>query len=151
MLARRASARARSRRNPRTDAPASRSHTAVAVAARAGIDTGEKYVLNSDMAVECFTADHYFWIGVGAVQIAVFGLGIPMSIAFLLQRAMRQPDDSPTSLLGRDTVKSLGFIYAGYRDNCCWWEAFVMIRKAAVVCVVTFCMVRARPMMRMMA
>ena len=107
-----------------------------------GIDTGEKYVLNTDMQVECFTAVHYFWITVGAVQVVVFGLGIPMSIAFLLQRAMREPEDSPTSLMGNDTVKSLGFIYAGYRDNCCYWEAFVMIRKAAVVCVVTFCMVR---------
>ena len=102
------------------------------------IQTGDGLVLNADMGVECLTPQHKAWMALGAIQLAVYGLGIPLGIAYLLRSANRRKDIDG-GLANERTKAALGFVYEGYAPNCYAWECLVMLRKAVLAMVVTAC------------
>ena len=102
------------------------------------IHTGEKYVLNADMSIECMTPEHNAWMEVGVLQMIVYGLGIPIGIAYLLRRANLRKDIDG-GLDNEKTKAALGFVYEGYSKNCYAWECLIMLRKAILAMVVTAC------------
>ena len=102
------------------------------------IHTGEKYVLNADMSIECMTPEHNAWMVVGVLQMIVYGLGIPIGIAYLLRRANRRKDIDG-GLDNEKTKAALGFVYEGYSKNCYAWECLIMLRKAVLAIVIISC------------
>ena len=93
-------------------------------------------VLTADMSMVCYEPEHNTLMAVGALQLVVYGLGIPMGIAYLLWRAKR---GNPDGLDNEKTKAALGFVYEGYSRNCYAWECLIMLRKAVLAMVVTAC------------
>lgn len=79
-------------------------------------------LLLTDMTVQCDTPEHKLAKAIAAVMIFVYALGIPaMGLIVILRHR--------GSLNHPSFKKVYGFLYDGYRDECIWWEAVVLLRK----------------------
>eukprot|EP00658_Telonema_sp_P-2_P041170 TRINITY_DN2943_c0_g2_i1.p1 TRINITY_DN2943_c0_g2~~TRINITY_DN2943_c0_g2_i1.p1 ORF type:complete len:2476 (-),score=345.30 TRINITY_DN2943_c0_g2_i1:420-7847(-) len=89
--------------------------------------------LSSDMAIDCDTEEHSVYTQRAVVSIIAYGLGTPLVMTlgvFVVARAF----------FGGDMDKArqvFFFTTAGFREDRWFWEAVVMLRKAAVVLAVT--------------
>jgi len=94
------------------------------------VAVGGKPYLAADLSVACDTVAHRIATVGAAVGILLFGGGVPLSFAFMLQRQRQRLDDPIV-------FRRFGFLYDGYdiRRGLYWWEAVVMVRKALVIAI----------------
>ena len=90
-----------------------------------------KYYLVEDYAKECFTEEHNWYIGFGAVAIAVYALGIPLGAFILIWTFRKQIAEGDAT-----AHSSLGFLFAGYSTTrggfITAWESMIMLRKLII-------------------
>ncbi|GAX73318.1 hypothetical protein CEUSTIGMA_g772.t1 [Chlamydomonas eustigma] len=86
----------------------------------------------SDYNLQCFTGYHNLLaLYIGIPGVIFFSLGVPAFSAYFLYKNQHR-------LREKGFIRSYGFIYGDYRDECFYWESVVMLRKLLIILVVVF-------------
>lgn len=88
---------------------------------------GTRY-LAADYSIACGTAKHTLHAALGVLVVVFFALAFPLVTGFLLWRRRQAK-----RLYAGDLRQKALFLYLGYRDDVCWWESVVFLRKLGLV------------------
>ena len=91
------------------------------------VDVAGVSYLEADYREECGTPRHMLHVAVACVVMAVFCLGFPLGLAAMLRHFRRSGE-----LHSIHTRRQWLFLYEEFRDEACWWEAVVILRKFAL-------------------
>ena len=88
--------------------------------------------LQGDLEVCCNDPESLAWMfGLGLPGVAVYALGIPLGMMWLLVRSRYRMEDPKVRA-------TLGFLAAGLKPETLYWESVIMLRKASVAAVAVF-------------
>ena len=90
-----------------------------------GID---RPILAADYEQTCFTGEHATYMAVGFVFMAVYVVGIPLTIFILLWRNKKHLHDE-TSPRHHLIKSALGGMYTQYEPSYWWFEIFLLLNK----------------------
>ena len=85
-----------------------------------------------DYDIQCWTSEHMsmvYFIGIPGVLF--WGLGLPIFTYYVLR----------TNIDKLETVEfkmRYSFLYVGYKQDRCFWELIIMLRKLLMVCIIVF-------------
>ena len=84
---------------------------------------GTEYLV-ADLSVECFAGEHNEMMGIAAVSLVIYALGIPAVTLWLLWR-------NKDKIMARDKTfeLELGQLYMGYVTDAWYFEVIEMLRK----------------------
>ena len=89
-------------------------------------------LLTSDYDLQCWTSEHMLWINFLSIPgLLVWGLGLPVFMFYILRKNI-------TNLESIDFRKKYSFLYVGYKQERCYWEFFIIVRKLLLICVIVF-------------
>ena len=91
----------------------------------------DQYYLTTDLTVQCYTSTWTSFTYASLLLILIYPIGIPIfffSILRVNQTQLRQPR----------IRAQLGFLYAGYRGECWWFEIAESIHKLTLTSVLAF-------------
>ena len=83
--------------------------------------------LEADYREVCGTGTQLFHAVVAVVVIAVFCIGFPLFTAVVLRRQHKRGQ-----LHSEDTRRVMLFLFGGYKEEWCFWESVVCMRKLAL-------------------
>ena len=94
--------------------------------------------LTSDYDLQCWTSEHMLWINLLSIPaLIVWGLGLPVFVFYILRKNI-------TNLESIDFKKKYSFLYVGYKQERCYWELFILIRKLLLICIIVFAGFRSK-------
>jgi len=92
---------------------------------------GEHHLI-PDLSVDCWSEEHMNWIfAVALPGTIVWVLGAPALAIVALIRNRGELDNMSFRA-------EFGFLYSGYKSKLFFWEAFTLLRKICVACLVVF-------------
>ena len=89
------------------------------------------YWLLTNLRVQCYTSDWYYYSYVSIPFIILYPIGIPLFF-FMLLASNRK------SLMERRVQAQLGFLYASYQRQLWWWEILDSINKLFLTSILAF-------------
>jgi len=94
------------------------------------ITVDDKYYLIADVAIECYTREHYLVLLEYVLPVfLVWVVGMPLGIFLILCRKRKTLDD-------RNTIIKYGLFYIGLTDKMYFWEVIIInIRKILLVSI----------------
>lgn len=96
-----------------------------------GIQT--KLVWAEDTSVKCYTGSHlYLVIFLVIPMLLSVTIAFPLCCAFFLLKIKKAELNYP------ENDERFGFMYRGYRDDCVYWDCFIMLRKVMLALVIAF-------------
>jgi hypothetical protein len=89
-------------------------------------DSGRTFLV-ADLSVECTSTSNLLWmLGIGVPTFILYTLGIPAAVWWILRA-----NGGAASARDPDVIRRYGFLFVGYRPKWYFWEAVIMLRKAA--------------------
>ena len=96
------------------------------------IPYGERWLLRSDSAIECYVGRWTAWSLAAALGVVVYGFGLPLA-AYLAVRRYRVPSSEQYRQVGRAaTEKRVALLLSSYRDECWYMEVVDLLRKLSL-------------------
>ena len=99
---------------------------------RCSAPIGGKRYLVEDLAKECYTPEHFFFLVVGVISMLFYAAGIPLTAFILIWRFRAEIARNDVAAMG-----SIGFLVTGYSTTrggfVMAWEVLVMVRKLCIV------------------
>jgi len=103
-----------------------------------------KWWLRADLQVACAGAEYDAVRALALVAIVVFVLGVPLALSVAMHhrrdaiRRANEGKESAVSARDRASASSYRFLFQPYSPRFFGWEALIMLRKAALVAVLSF-------------
>lgn len=106
--------------------------------------------LSVEETVVCDGPEYEYWSGLAWIGLGGYGMGVPIILAVLLWSLMGEAkDEKGNTVMDEDGQPKLkmddmsvsrkyGFLYGGFREECIWWEAVVLVRKLLFLLSATF-------------
>jgi hypothetical protein len=92
--------------------------------------------LAADMRLRCYDGRWAGFALYGLVMAAVYVVGLPVAVLWILWRRRRHLFGSPTDLFVASTRATFGFLYLDYGASAWWWEVEELLRKLLLSAVV---------------
>jgi len=97
------------------------------------IPVGTNYYLVADLSIQCYTSAYSGAEAVAILVIIIYGILIPLGVAYYIwkQRAQKSKD---SSLL----LKRFGFFYGKYKENYFYWDIVDLFTKLILAVVLVY-------------
>ncbi|GMH40356.1 hypothetical protein BSKO_08260 [Bryopsis sp. KO-2023] len=92
-----------------------------------------KWYWAEDTDLRCFDGDHNVVAAVGIIGLVIITFGIPVALLFFML-GLRQRKE----LFQHKYMDKYGFVYQAYKQETCYWEVVILLRKALIVGAVVY-------------